>query len=148
MSTTEIYIPPTSDDFEAGDRLYHYRGFSKGELGTVKSVHADYLLVQMDDGSMQRAPIDNFSEDRPEWEWDKLVRLEDIQVGSVLSQKDYRSKRKFARVFSVMPGKAIRAEFISGVTPAEMGKTMNFIGADPEDNTSLERKLLGWSLEG
>lgn len=148
--TQEAYIPLVIEDFEPGDRIFRYDGLNKGSLGRVEAIHDEFLLVEMDDGTFEGAPISLFDQDSPYWKWDKLINLDEVKVGSRLSRMEWGT-RLFAVVESYTPGEemVVRYEFPEGQKVAkEKAATTVFKKPAPESGITFEHLFLGWQLEG
>ena len=142
----ELYAPYIIDDFEVGDRLYHYVGLNNGRLGRVEEIHDTFLLVGMDDGTFTDANIELFDEDSPYWEWDKIIDIEHLAVGSRISRKEW-NQRIFAKVTSFEPGVKIAITYELSPVNGKSPKEIVFEKPAPESGRTLEHLLLGWFLE-
>lgn len=150
INTQEAYVPLVIEDFEPGDRIYRYDGLKKGSLGRVESIHDEVILVEMDDGTFEGAPIGLFDQDSPYWKWDKLINIEEVKIGSRLSRIEWGT-RLFAVVESYVPGEEmlIRYEFPEGQKPNSSEKAIGrFKKPGPETGITFEHLFLGWQLEG
>lgn len=143
---TEEYVPLGIEDFEVGDRIYRYLGFKKRSLGRVESVHDNFVLVEMDDGTFEPAGMAFFDQDSPHWEWDKLINIDDIEVGSKLSRMEW-GIRLFAEVESYVEGEEMVLRYVSLVEGKEPTRSV-FKKPAPETGLTFEDLLLGWQLEG
>lgn len=150
VKTQEAYVPLVIEDFETGDRIFRYDGFKKpGSLGRVESIHDGFVLVEMDDGEFEGAPISLFDQDSPAWKWDKLINLDEVKVGSRLSRTEWGT-RLFAVVESYVPSEemVLRYEFPEGQeSTATEAATAVFKKLSPETGLTFEHLFLGWQLE-
>jgi hypothetical protein len=148
-STKETYVAYIAEDFEPGDRIFHYTGLNKGTLGRVDSVRDNCVIVEMDDGTFEAAPIALFDEDSPLWEWDKLVDIDDLELGSRLSRTEW-GIRIFAHVVKFVPNKEIVLEYEFPVTQIKGVEATQSVLKAPvgRPDVTLQHLLLGWHLEG
>ena len=146
MKTTETYVPYIMDDFEVGDRLYHYVGLNKGKLGRIHEILDTSLLVEMDDGTFETARIELFDEDSPYWEWDKLLDVNAVKIGSTLSRTEW-GKRLFAKVTKVIPGEEIVVAYSFDLKAGKEPKRTVFKNPGKGSELTLEHLLMGWVLE-
>lgn len=103
---TIVEVPVIVEDFEAGDRVYHYSTMSdRMLLGTVQSTEPGKVLVRMDDNLEITVPIEMFQEELHRYNyWGKCLPLEQIKVGSRLSI-NYAGARRFSVVQELSPEK-------------------------------------------
>lgn len=101
-----VDVPVIVEDFEAGDRVYHYSPMTDGLLlGTVQSTSPGKVFVRMDDDSEISVPIDMFQEElNRNNHWGKCLPLDQVKVGSRLSI-DYAGARRFTVVQGLSPEK-------------------------------------------
>lgn len=145
-AATEEYITPSIEDFKVGDRVYRYLGLQPGTFGRVESIHDGFVLVEMDNGDFEGAPIAAFDQEGSVWEWDKFINIEDIKVGSRLSCRE-AGTRLFAKVERYVPGEELVIRYDTPVKTATDIATVTFKKPAKSTGLTFEHLLLGWKLE-
>lgn len=147
QAAQEAYVPTVMEDLEVGDRIFRYDGLNKGSLGRVESLHEGFVLVEMDSGEFEGAPIGLFDQDSPYWKWDKLINLDEVEVGSRLSRTEWGT-RMFAIVESYTPGEEMVVRYDFKPAAGKAPTRTVFKKPAPETGSTFEHLFLGWQLEG
>lgn len=153
---SEIAVPLIAEDFDEGDRVYHYDSHTdKVSFGTVAEVMDRVIKVWMDDGGFGPAGelmyVDMYffeKDDKGEsiyayW-WAKSMDLTKIKEGSILSYLDPDTKiRHEAVVNYFMPESHMDLTFL---TPEGKMDFTKYFWEEP--GNSLETQLRNFELEG